>query len=88
MLFAVADKNIQSEVARIIGETNQRDENIIANGLQVKVQCVQVPKEVVDGWLSVFGRLNFGTEPNDLEVADGEIAQLWYEGPTSVVSHK
>jgi hypothetical protein len=87
VVLARANKNINSEEARVLRETGRIDVATMTKYIKVDVRRVQIPKEVLDGWLSSFAHLNFVTVSSDLMVVDGVLHELWYRSSDNLRLH-
>lgn len=86
VILARGLKNIHAEVVRMVGG-GIKDEHVIAKNIEVDVQRLQIPRSVVEGWLSSFLGLNFTLESSGFHTVDGVLAELWYEGPDRMRIH-
>lgn len=86
VFLARARTSIHEEVARMVSN-GIRDEGTMAKDIKVNVQKVQVPKAVVEEWISSFESLNFNLKYSGFMIVHGDLTELWYEGPDRMRMH-
>jgi len=80
VILARARASIIGEIHRLV-ESGIVDEHRIAEKFAVDVQRLEIPRSVVEKWLSSFHSLSFMSEPSGLVTVDGTWYELWYEAP-------